>query len=366
MGGIHIKKSDIKKLRKQLRVALKNVQKNHWIIMSVIAVLLVFVFAMVLQTRFSSVPSDSPEGSTKKEEMVRDSLTGLWVYEQNMPRQVFGVMIDNHNDAKPQSGIDKAFLVIEAPVEANISRLLAFFSDDQEVAKIGPVRSARPYFIDWNNELDALYVHVGGSNQSLDEIASGGTFDLNEYWGGKYFWRASSRSAPHNTYTSSEELKSFADGRREVGKAPKLLYGIWKFKDPSKEVPENPKSLSVSFLPPYYAYSWEYNEKDHNYKRLQRGSSDKTLDASYIFADNIAVAVTDVETIDSVGRKKLKTIGTGKGYVFQDGIVIEGSWKKNSESERLRFYNEEEEEVVFNSGTTWIEIVPDEDNVTIK
>lgn len=361
MGG-----SKFTKKYRRVLIKLKKIQQKHWIVLSILSVALVFILVAILITRKANVSQFVDTDVSNENEMIRDALTGLLVYEQNMPRQVYGVMIDNHVDARPQSGIDKAFLVIEAPVEGNISRLLAFFSEGQEVKKIGPVRSARPYFIDWNNELDALYVHVGGSDQSLDEIASGGTFDLNQYWNDSYFWRTSFREAPHNVYISTEELKSFSDARKEVGRAPKLLYGIWKFKDPEKNIPNEPKGLLISFYSPEYVVSWEYDKQENRYKRLQRGKLDKTLDGSQIFSDNIAVVIIDIETIDSVGRKQIDTIGKGKGYVFQDGNIIEGSWKKNSESERLRFYDKDDEEIVFNGGSTWIEVVSSEESLTIK
>ncbi len=134
-------------------------------------VALVFVFVSILSGVFVDDSKKVVDEITNEEGKVRDSLTGAWVEEQNMPRQVFGVVIDNNISARPQSGIDKAFLVVESPVEAGIPRLLAFFDEDQDVKKIGPVRSARPYFLDWNNELDSLFVHVGGSNEALDKIA---------------------------------------------------------------------------------------------------------------------------------------------------------------------------------------------------
>jgi hypothetical protein len=360
MEGKHIKT-----FYKRTFAKLKKIQQKNWIILGVAITALVFVLVFAVMN--NSTDEDVLEGAgSNGEDLIRDSLTGNWVSEQNMPRQVYGVMIDNHVLARPQSGVDKAFLVVEAPVEAGISRLLAFFDEGTEVKKIGPVRSARPYYLDWNNELDALYVHVGGSNEALDDIASGGTFDLNQYWNGNLFWRASLRDAPHNVYISSEDLQGYVDERREVKKAPKLLYGIWKFKDPEKGLEKDPKELSIRFFPPTYIVSWKYDDEEGRYARSQRGKLDKTVKGNQILADNIAVAITDVETIDSVGRKKIETIGTGKSYVFQDGVIIEGYWKKKSATERLRFFNEDDEEVVFNSGVTWIEVVPSESSITIK
>jgi len=296
--------------------------------------------------------------------MYQHPLTGVSMTEEpaSYPR-VFGVMIDNHEDAWPPSGINEAFLVVEAPVEAGISRMLAFFHEEQELEEIGPVRSARPYYLDWNNELDALYTHVGGSNAALDLIASGGTYDFNQYWWGSYFWRASDRYAPHNVFTSSENLLAFSELREEQGAAPERLYGLWTFKDP--EPVEAESTLHIDFFPPVYTVDWEYNRETGRYERWQFDAPHVTGEGERIEADNVAVVITDVSVIDSVGRRDVRTTGEGQGHVLQDGQVIEVRWEKPSASERLRFYVDEEE-VVMNAGVTWIEVVPGEGSIEIE
>ncbi len=331
----------------------------------VAAIVLAFVFGAVFPQLFGAGEKDG--GGLFLDNVIatyRHPLTGQLQHESTEAPHVFGVMIDNHAEAQPQSGIDEAFLVIEAPVEAGISRYLAFFTEEQDVEKIGPVRSARPYYLDWNNELDAMYAHVGGSPEALDLIASGGTFDLNEYWwGGTYFWRQSSRFAPHNTYTSTQLMREYLQERMESEKAPEPIYGTWKFKGPSTSVPEAPVDVEIEFWAPYYTVQWEFDVELGRYKRSQHNKADVTTGGNRIMADNVAVVVTDVKVIDGAGRRAIETIGEGVAYVLQDGRVIEGVWKKLSVSKRLRFYTSDDEEIEMNSGVTWIEIVPDEDDV---
>ena len=291
-------------------------------------------------------------------------LTGIGLYEETQEYPaVYGVMIDNHEYAWPPSGIDEAFLVVEAPVEAGISRMLAFFYEGQEIEKIGPVRSARPYYLDWNNELDALYTHVGGSNAALDLIASGSTFDFNQYWWGSYFWRSNDRFAPHNVYVDTDSLLAFSELREEAGVAPERLYGLWSFKEPAPT--KESSSIHIDFYAPLYSVDWEYNFQTGRYERWQFDSPHVTDEAVRIEADNIAVVVTDVSIIDYVGRRDIRTTGEGDGYVLQDGQVIEVTWSKPSATERLRFYVGEEE-VAMNAGVTWIEVVPSEDVIEIE
>jgi hypothetical protein len=332
-----------------------------------IAIAIAFLFAALLPGFSGKIRPllTSSDGSSDKAPVGRHPLTGFPIYEQMELPQVFGVMIDNHVDAWPQAGIDRAFLVVEAPVEAGISRFLAFYSDDQDVDKIGPVRSARPYFLDWNNELDGLYVHVGGSDSVLDQISSGGTFDLNQYWFDSYFWRALNRYAPHNVYTSTKLLKRYVGFKEQAGVALKRLYDIWKFKDADLSGDAELKNISVTFDAPSYVTQWIFDLETHRYLRSQSGSVHLVEDKTQISSDNIVVIVTDVEILDSVGRRSIRTTGEGKVFLFRDGKQFEGIWKKESESNRLKFYDSNGNEFELNAGVTWIEVIADESDLEV-
>ncbi len=300
----------------------------------------------------------------------RHPLSGLSVLSNlsTLPR-VYAVMVDNSVDAWPVSGVDSAFLVIEAPVEAAIPRLEAFFSSDASVGKIGPVRSARPYFVEWTSEFDALYVHVGGSNAALDLISSTGAFDLNEFYNAVSFWRSSDRSAPHNAYTSTDLLAAAVARAEERGRAPDALYGVWKFKDADVvgqvgQEGQEYANVSVRFNSDLYLAEWTFEAATGTYLRSQGGRAAKVSDGTRISASNVAVVVTDVSILDAVGRRKIRTIGEGKAWVFQDGKKIDAIWKKPSASERLAFYDAEGNELPMNAGNTWIEVVSEESDVT--
>jgi hypothetical protein len=340
--------------------------------------------------------SKEPEESngSEDEEVVpvfQHPLSGLGALEafEALP-QVYAVMIDNSVDAWPVVGVEKAFLVIEAPVEAEIPRLEAFFSSDEAVEKIGPVRSARPYFVDWANEFDALYVHVGGSNAALDLIASTGTFDLNEFWNGAVFWRANgSRYAPHNTFTSSEALAAFVEKAKEDNRAPELVYGLWRWFEADKDGKEDGEGeeggdvitsavpaggqeakqspdLSVRFNSDLYTVEWTYDEATGKYLRSQGREPYVVESGETVSAANVAVVLTDMKVLDYVGRRFVRTTGEGNGWLAQDGQTAEVTWKKPSASERLRFYGADGKEIEMNPGTTWVEVVGDEEDVTVQ
>lgn len=310
------------------------------------------------------VEKDTP-GFVVEDPKHRHPLTGLGIPErlEDLP-QVFAIMIDHSADAWPQVGIDQAFLVIEAPVEGNIPRLMALYSEEQSLSKVGPVRSARPYFVDWADELDAMYVHVGGSPEALDLIATRGTFDYNQFFHAAAFWRANNRFAPHNVYTSSKRLNEGLEEERETDRAPNLLYGIWKFADQPEALPEKGIDFSVDFLGNTYRVGWEYDEGINRYQRFQSGLIYTMENGEDVHADNVIVMATDISVIDAVGRKKLRTIGEGEATVFQNGEAIDARWKKPSVSERLRFFYKSGEEIEMLPGQTWIEVVDSLDRLT--
>ncbi|HBK34611.1 TPA: hypothetical protein DDZ01_01285 [Candidatus Uhrbacteria bacterium] len=356
--------------KKKGRTILK-IENKH-IIVSAIVVLLAMMFIFSLpylsETMLFSQTEENTSSEKEPEDLFRHPLTGVWGYEEviELPH-VYGVMIENHIDARPQAGLDQAFLVIEAPVEAGISRMIAFYSEDQEVEKIGPVRSARSYYVDWAHELDAMYTHVGGSPEALDQIATDGTFDLNQYWNDDFFWRSSNRNAPHNVYTSTDllsEALAYYEGRDRV---PNILYGLWHFKDSQVIIPEKIVGVSIDFsIYDWNLVSWEFDSSLMRYSRFQKGIPHTMESEDQIFADNIAIIVTDVEILDEIGRRSVRTIGKGNAFVFQDGLMQEAIWEKPSLSERLMFYTKEGEEIEMNAGITWIEVVPNEEILTFE
>ena len=311
------------------------------------------------------------DGNLVEDEInARHPLTGEPIEQEIDRPTVYGVMIENMFEAWPLSGLEQAFLVIEAPVEAAIPRFLAFYHQDQEIDKIGPVRSARPYYLDWAQELEVMYVHVGGSPAALSEISEQGLFNLNEFYRGWYFWRSSSRSAPHNVYTSTDLLADAYEEESSWLTMGDLEYGLWDYKLdlPKSERPEA-HEITMNFSPYFgdlYLAGWQYDPETNDYLRYQSGYKMSMLDGAEIRAKNIAVLETDIVVLDEIGRRQLTTIGEGDALVFQDGETIEATWSKSSEQDRLRFYNKStSEEILWNAGVTWIEVLGSLDSVQV-
>ncbi len=271
-----------------------------------------------------------------------------------------GIMIDNHLDARPSSGLAKANLVIEAEAEGSITRYLAFFASGEEIKKIGPIRSARPYFIDYARELSALYTHVGGSPEALALMKKNNTLHINEFYNGEYFWRDENSFAPHNVYSSTANLYSYLELKElEVGK-----FFPWLYKDDlNKDKRPATSTISINFGYDEYNVIWQYDYANNSYIRYLGGEIHREIDNQIISTKNIAITKVNGMVIDELMRLKMGTIGTGTAIVCLDGQCQEGTWKKDSATARLRFYSKEGSEFMFNRGTTWIEIVRPEKEI---
>ena len=123
------------------------------------------------------------------------------------------VMIDNHNGAWPQAGLNKAYMVYEIVVEGGETRLMALFKG-QDLSAIGPVRSSRHYFLDYAMENDAIYVHYGWSPQAQSDITKFGINNINGITeSSDIFWRSKEKAAPHNAVTSTEKILQSAKSK---------------------------------------------------------------------------------------------------------------------------------------------------------
>ncbi|MDD5251094.1 MAG: DUF3048 domain-containing protein [Patescibacteria group bacterium] len=286
----------------------------------------------------------------------RRALDGQAVAADYVEPDVFAVMIDNMVEARPSSGVAAARLVVEAPAEGGITRFLAFYPADEKVAKIGPVRSARPYYLDWAGELDALYAHCGGSPEALTKLKSLSLRDLNEFFRGKYFWRDTGRDAPHNVYTSTDLLNSAANA---VFPDHVLTpAAAWPYKDeaPLEARPETAPDISVDFSVEAYRAVWRYDRATNDYRRYQNETPARD-DGAAIRAKNVVVQYVKVVILDEVGRRRITTTGEGEALVANDGVVTPAVWRRSAGG-RTAYFDENGQPIAFNPGITWVEMAP--------
>ena len=279
--------------------------------------------------------------------------------------ELVAVMIENSRDAWPLSGLSEAAVVYEAPVEGNVPRFLAIYVGDDPVTAAGPVRSVRPYYVDWVSEYgDIMYMHVGGSDEGLERMDAANVFAINEFYRDGYFWRSGERPRPHNTYTSS---RLWQKARKDYGEYHESeAYDGWLFAErrpcgsaSNSDVNEECVSeITAAFLSPTYDARWVYNTSTEKYSRYQNKELQTDPDGAAIAADTVIVQRVRAAVIDEVGRKRLDTIGEGEVTVFRNGYAIPGRWRKASRKDRTQFYDENDQLIPLQSGKIWVEVLP--------
>jgi hypothetical protein len=303
-------------------------------------------------------PTPTPEPTPTP---VPAPLTGLPVKASIAVRHPIAVMIDDLRPARPQSGLHLADVVWHAPAEGGIPRYMAIFQS-QLPASIGPVRSARSYYIAWAAEWKAVYAHAGGSPQALATLRSKGrgqyVYDANEFrYGGKYFHRSTARYAPHNVYTDGKTLRKLA----KVLKAKDREYKpAWTFAaDAPLDARPYGGSITVSY--PANKITYRYARTTNTWRRSVSGEGRQydAADGKRIQPKNVVVMwVNFAQTGDRKHRLEADLIGTGKVAVFTNGKQYNGTWKKTSTTKPTRFYNKAGEPITLTAGQTFVQVIP--------
>ncbi|MDO8499023.1 MAG: DUF3048 domain-containing protein [bacterium] len=321
-------------------------------------------------------------------EMHTKKVGDLW--DAKLP---LAVMIENHTEARPQSGLSSADVVYEAVAEGGITRFMAFFLCNPSDVQVGPVRSARTYFLDWLSEYNALYAHVGGANSpgpanALGQIIKYGIMDLNQFGiGFPTFWRDYQRlghpvATEHTMYSTTQKLLAAGAKRGwtvtlEDGKKWTDEFISWKFKDDAPGKPQQGSGITladkinVEFWQGYsgYGVTWNYDVTCNCYKRLNGGAPHLDLDNNHQLAAKNVVVQFERESRANDGYEGnvhliYKTIGEGKALFFIDGKAIEGKWSKASRVARTKYTDSKGQEIAFDRGRIWIQTVPEGSNVS--
>ena len=297
---------------------------------------------------------------------VYSTLTGLQVADETVnQRPVTGIMIENSMDARPQSGLGDAGVVFEAIAEGGITRFLALYQDSAP-ADIGPIRSARPYYIQWLLGFDAAYAHVGGSPQALSDIKSLGVKDMNQFAYGGYYHRITTRAAPHNVYTSMSTLNQLESERGYTS----TYTG---FARATKEEPsKTPDATSIDFDVSSYTYNphYAYNATTNSYDRSEAGAAHMDAGSGKQISPKVVVAMVlpfgRGEPNGSGYYSDYKVIGSGTAYIFQNGTVITATWTKTANTTQITFTDPAGKAVPLAPGNTWISAVSATSSVSYK
>jgi hypothetical protein len=303
-----------------------------------------------------------------------------------------GVMIENHEDSRPQSGLSLADVVYEAVAEGGITRTLSvFFCQDAGI--IGPVRSARTYFLDFISEYGSypLYAHVGGANtpgpaNALGQIGDygwNGYNDLNQFSiGFPTFRRDESRlgrsvATEHTMYSVTSKLWEVGK-KRGLGKKDKdgdswdENFTPYSFKD-DLDTTKRPatQSIHLEWDATNYAVDWVYSKEENRYLRKNGASPHKDRNTGkQLSAKNVIVLFMRESRANDGYEDNLHVLygtkGTGNAAIFLDGKQVKGTWKKSGREARTELFDESGDELKLNRGNIWFEIQPTGATVTVK
>lgn len=279
------------------------------------------------------------------------------------------VMIDNHNGAWPQAGLQKAYMIYEIIVEGGETRLMALFKG-ADVDKIGPVRSARHYFIDYAMENDAIYVHFGQSPQAQSDIKKFSIDDINGIAeDGVTFWRTKDKSSPHNAVTSTEKL--LASAKNKKYKTTSSEESILKYTTDEVDLEEGQEATTITI--PHsdlQTVKYVYDAENKVYSRYARGKKQTDWDSKEtITTKNIIITFCDNYTLsdsENKGRQGLKNIGTFDGYYITNGKAIKIKCTKSARDEKTVYKDLNGNDIQVNDGNTFVNICSTGANVKIE
>lgn len=308
-------------------------------------------------------------------------------------RRPLAVMIENHAESRPQSGLSYADVVYETVAEGGITRFMGIYYCGAAAYNIGlaPVRSARTYFVDWVSEYDALYNHVGGAGRCNDDtvderakalcqIQKYGIKDMDQFSiAFPTCYRNYDRldhpvATEHTMVCYTNKLYDLAAEREwtnvdEDGVAWDKNFTPWSFKEEAA-AGEGGTTSTISFVhwdgyEAEYGVKWDYDSATNSYKRTNGGQPHIDLETkNQLTAKNVAVQFAkETSGVDGHAHLLYGTIGTGDALIFQDGKVIDGTWKKASRTARTTFYDGAGKEIAFNRGQIWIEVIATGTNI---
>jgi hypothetical protein len=326
-------------------------------------------------------------------------------------RRPIVAMIENHTDSRPSEGLSKGDVIYETVAEGGITRFMSVFycGVSAEDTRIAPVRSSRIYFINWAMEYGSnpLYTHVGGANaicntcpggakstsqvakevRAIEKLASigwrvpgGNDFDTTYDSGFPVFWRDPERlghtiPAEHQMVASTDKLfeqgakRGFAYNDKN-GTAWNATFKSWNFVDGKASSSPTATDISYEFWSGSADYNveWKYDSATNSYLRFNGGTAftDLTTKQQISVSDVVVMSVKEKGPVDSEKHMYYEVVGTGKAKIFQNGIVIDGTWKKATDTDRTRFYDAQGKEISFVRGKIWISAIPSDNEIVYQ
>jgi hypothetical protein len=319
-------------------------------------------------------PTPAPEALDPGPTLAPDAdyapLDGVLANPDVRLRLPVAIMVDDNVIARPQYGFNSASIVYQAPADGGETRYMMVFQE-KDAKRVEPVRSGRPYFVNWASEYRSAFAHYGGDAKTLiylPLIDNKVIYNIDALFGsGPAFHRDKSRKAPHNAVTSSTSVRKRA-AKEGAPAAMVAGLGVRPFAD---DLPADERPTKGSIKIPYNrgSTSYTYDKANNRYLRSVAGKPQiDAADGKRVTARNVAVmwmgVSVDPESEPHHNRPLLDHVGSGKALVFRDGHVIKATWKKPSRSALTRFYDAAGKEISLVRGPLFIQVVPTGAKVT--
>lgn len=301
--------------------------------------------------------SDVTEKDTHSDPVHTYPFTGIATNEE-VDHRPLAVMINNHNVARPHSGIGDADVVFELLAEGDITRFLALFHSEIPET-VGSVRSAREYYFELAQGYDAIYVYHGAAAFVDDMIASrnidhlnGAIYDNDQH----LFKREETRNAPHNSYVLLDQAYEVAE--QEGYDVTSSVSALEFAAEDAVIEGEDAQTVEVGYngSNPAHLVSYSYNEETNRYARSEDGTSTIDLTTEVpIEIENILIIETAHHVFDGEGRREIDLTSGGNGYLVRQGVIQEIEWE-NQDGQLIP--TKDGQVVPFVQGKTWVNVIP--------
>ena len=309
-----------------------------------------------------TAPPPTPEPTPP---MVPSPLTGLPVSLEAAVQHPIAVMVDDDFHARPQSGFNSASIVWHGPAEGGVPRYMMIFQDKVPTG-VGPVRSARQYFVEWAAEWRAMYVHHGGSPQAIETLISKGhgqwVYNADGFrWLGRYLWRTNDKAAPHNVYTDGAHLRELA-ARIDADDGP--IKPIWTFGRGTAWA-LRPVGSTISVTYPYETITYRYDASTNRYVRYINSSKTPQIDrddGQIVAPVNVVVLRMAFGPLNDGHPKKHRLeandVGKGQAWISTNGVTIKGTWRKKSPTAPTLLFGPDGKAITLTAGQTFVQVLP--------
>ena len=361
----------------------KKKKNDRMFFITVALLLLALILLVIYYVSLDSTPVSNPPAP----KVIQQSK--LNIVNENSNERPIAVMIDNNIGDIKHAGLQDSYINYEMIVEGGLTRIMAIYKD-KEVDLIGPVRSARHYFLDYAMEHNAVYAHYGWSPYAEKDIKDLDVNNINGMTDRSPFVRDTNIAAPHNVFTSTTKLRNYFSEKgysQEVNNWRVLNYSYGEVnlqneidgieastevvEDESEDTSDNNKDNPANKVSLYYSNSqlrtYVYDSNNKYYLRYMNNKAhiDRASNKQLHFKNIIIVKVNN-KNLDNEGRQDLDTIGSGDGYYITNGYMVPIKWEKDGRSSKSVYTTSNGEQIRVNDGNTFIQVVPVNSNIIIE